>query len=178
MQTVLSSRRRHRRHNRIDPFLVIKLGDNITIMPSINSPNLQPFAARPPLISSEGQPPPRLLELFLYGGKRSRVHLQGIARFPLDQIVDLRDALCRVSVALVGLHGERVGLVLLALRSDRLVGELSGPPSAGGVEKPLTFLSGPEPQCVIVSAGGETSIGLLQSEMQRKEGEGTSEEEG
>lgn len=103
------------------------------------------------------------------------MHLQGIARFPIDQIIDLRDALCRVSVALVDLHGQRVGLVLLALRSDRLVGDL--PASADGVGNPLKYMSGPGPQFVIVSAGGDTSIGVLQPNVEQKGGEGTSEED-
>ena len=164
MQMGLSRRRRHRRRNRIDPFLVLKLGDNVTIMPSMNSPSLHPFTARPPLTGAEGPAPPRLLEIFLYGGKRSRVHLQGIARFPIDRIVELGNALCRVNVALEGLLGEQFGHVLFALRSDRLDGDLAASSAERGVAKPCAPLRASEPQYVVVSAGGETSIGVLQKD--------------
>ena len=164
-------RRYDRKRSFTHPFFVLKVGSNFTVTPAVSSPELLSSEFRLPTLDSAGQQVPRILKLYLYGYKASKVRLMGIGRFSVDRIMESihRGAACvQVSVGLLHRNGGLATTVLLALRSDECARAIPYAVVSGGDEGPSKVQAisqesgGSEAQYVVVSAGGDMAIGVVE----------------
>lgn len=154
-------------------FFVLKVGSNFTVTSPLGSPELHSSEYRLATMDSAGQLVPRILELYLYGYKASKVRLMGIGRFSVDRImqsIQIGVGSIKVSVELLHRKGRVATTVLLALRSDECPRAIPYAVVNGGDEKPskvhetLHASGGPESRYVVISSGGDTAIGVVEEE--------------